>query len=191
MAFFFKPSDIKTIECCVNNKTRGGSAFAVCEDGTQVFIQPKIVDLVSIDVGDLLTAYCIDNHRPESDGADHYAVKWRAVRVTVKERFDPIPAALPLAVPVAKPELTNEQIEQSVMDMMVQWDRAWTTAQASAYLSLDQMRVSNVMRGLHDKGRIATASLEAQSGQDRVSKLYYARDVDLLVELIDEVELDD
>lgn len=189
MAVFFKPSDIKTVACTVANLTRGGSSFAVCEDGEQVFINPKITEAMNIDVGDYLTAYCIDNFRPERGGEEQYAVKWRAIRVTVAERFDPIPAAAP-AAPAPKPELNIEQIEQRILTLLRE-DRAYTTAQAARDTSIDHMRVSNVMRGMHDRGLIAACEISASGGQERVSKLYYARDVDLLVDLIDEVELDD
>lgn len=189
MAVFFKPSDINTLACSVNNMTRGGSAFAVCENGDQVFIPPKIVELVNIDVGDFLTAYCIDNFRPERDGEDRYAVRWRAIRITVAERFNPAPVAAP-AAPAPKPELTTEQIEQRILTLLKE-DRAFTTAQAARDTGIDHMKVSNVMRGLHDRGQIAACEITASGGQERVSKLYYARDVDILVDLIDEVLLDD
>ena len=189
MAVFFKPSDINTLACSVNNMTRGGSAFAVCENGDQVFIPPKIVELVNIDVGDFLTAYCIDNFRPERDGEDRYAVRWRAIRITVAERFNPAPVAAP-TVPAPAPELTTEQVEVRVLSLMDE-DRAYTTAQAATMLRIDQMKVANVMRGMHDKGMIAACEISASGVQERVSKLYYARDVDLLVDLIDEVVLDD
>lgn len=193
MAVFFKPSDIRTMECSVNNKTRGGSVFAVCEDGEQVFVPPKIVELMDIDVGDFLTAYCIDNHRPEIGGEDRHAVKWRAIRITVQERFSPAPAASPalsLTLQKPKPELTGEQIENLIMGIMQQ-NRAWTTAQAATEIDVDHMRVANVMRHLHEGSEIASCEINAKLGQERVSKLYYARDVDLLVDLIDEVVLDD
>lgn len=190
MAHFFKPSDIVTKTCTIANTTRGGSAFGVCEDGEQVFISPKIVDQVGVNIGDMVTAYCIDNHRPEVAGEERYAVRWRAMRVVVQERFEPAPVAAPAPVPAPKPVMTNEQLENAIMVLMDQ-DRAWTTAQAADNLKIDHMRVCNTMRGLHEAGDVAACELFAKGGQDRVSKLYYARDVDLLVELIDEVVLDD
>lgn len=189
MAVFFKPSDINTLACSVNNVTRGGSAFAVCENGDQVFINPKIAEMMKIDVGDFLTAYCIDNHRPERGGEEQHAVRWRAIRITVQERFDPIPAPAPVA-PAPKAELTTEQIEQRILTLLKE-DRAFTTAQAARDTGIDHMKVSNVMRGMHDRGLIAACEITASGGQERVSKLYYARDVDILVDLIDEVLLDD
>jgi hypothetical protein len=194
MPVFFKPSDIKTIECSVHNKTVGGSAFATCQNEDQVFISPKIVDTVNIEVGDFLTAYCIDNHRPENGGVERFSVRWRAIRVMVQEKFSPTvyghPAAPPAAIPQPKPELTGEQIENLIMGI-VQQDRAWTTAQAATEIGVDHMRVANVMRHLHEGGEIASCEINAKAGQERVSKLFYARDVDLLVDLIDEVVLDD
>lgn len=189
MAVFFKPSDIKTVACTVANLTRGGSSFAVCEDEEQVFINPKITEAMNIDVGDYLTAYCIDNFRPERGGEEQYAVRWRAIRVVVSERFNPVPVAAP-AAPAPKPELTTEQIEQRILTLLKE-DRAYTTAQAARDTGLDQMKIANVMRGLHDRGQIAACEISSSGGQERVSKLYYARDVGLMVDLIDEVVLDD
>ena len=187
MSVFFKPSDIKTIECSVHNLSRGGSAFAASENDEQVFIPPKIVDSVGIEVGDFLTAYCIDNHRAENGGEERFAVRWRAIRVTVKEKFTPTPQARPEAPPAAPAQVP---VEDLVLGLLLE-DRAWTTAQMAEQLKIEQLRVAHVLQMMHDKGEVARCEMWAKAGQERVSKLYYARDIDLLVDLIDEVVLDD
>lgn len=174
---FFKPSDIRTIVCSVINITRGGSAFAVTEDNEYVFINPKIVDQTKIDVGDYLTAYCIDNHRPEVDG-EHQS-RWRAIRIVVTERFV-------TDVPEVKAKSITDQITP-----LFRSNRAWTSAQIAKQIGEDHMRVTNALNGLHDSGQIAVVKVYAKGGQDRCSAMFFARDVALIHDLIDEVELDD
>lgn len=179
--FFFKPSDIRTIVCSVTNKTKSGAAFAVSEDNENVFIHPNIVEQNRIEIGDFLTAYCIDNHRPEVEA--HFSARWRAIRVVVKERF----AA---EIAETKTELTTEQIMEKVMKLL-QRNRAWTSAQIAAQIGSDSQRVSTILNKAHESGRIAAAKLSTSGSQDRCSFVFFARDVALLSELIDEVELDD
>lgn len=187
MAIFFRPSDITTRICTVNNKTRGGSAFAVCEDGEQVFISPKIVDATRVEIGDLLTAYCIDNHRQENDGEARYAVRWRAIRITLQERFQPPAVAAPAvpAAPAASPDLGSR------IKALLGQDRAWTVVQVIEALGeTDHRKVIDWLRTHHDAGRFACAKLYKRGNQERASHVYYAKDIELLIDLIDEVELE-
>ncbi len=195
MAVFFKPSDIVTLACSVNAKIRSGSAFATCEDGEQVYIVSNLAKTSSLEVGDFLTAYCIPNYNYYDSDADKKdrgskSVRWRAIKIVVQERFQ-IPPIDTRPEPVKpKPELTAEKIEQRILSILDE-DRAYTTAQAALHTGIDQMRVANGMRSMHERGLIAACEISASGGQERVSKLYYARDVDLLVDLIDDVVLDD
>jgi hypothetical protein len=183
---FFRPSDIRTVVCSVTNITKGGSGFAVAENEEQVFLNPQIVEQSGVDVGDFLTAYCIDNHRPEVDG--DYSVRWRAIRVVVTEKFAPqTPETINAA---AKQELTSEQIMEKSMQLL-QRNRAWTSAQIAREIGSDSQRVSNVLTSAHDTGRIAAAKLYTNGTQDRCTAMFFARDVALLDELITEVVLED
>jgi hypothetical protein len=196
MAIFFKPSDITTKTCTVNNRTRGGSAFAVCEDGEQVFIPPKVVDATDIDVGDMLQAYCIDNRRPEVDGEARYAVRWRAIRVIVTEKFAPtlaapVTPAVALTIdPPAPAEISALELSKRCKEKLEE-DRAWTASQLAKAVGVETQRVSNWLSVQHETGSIAAARLYAAGMQERASKSWYARDIDLLEELIDEVVLGD
>lgn len=185
MAIFFKPSDIVTRVCSVTNKTKGGSAFAVCPDDDQVFISPKIVDAARIEAGDLLTAYCIDNHKDE-DGRDRYSVRWRAIRVTVQEKFVPAPPEAAVAEPIEMTETEHNRIRK----LMLQ-NRAWTVRQMTDEVRGDKDRVSKFMMREHQAGRFACARLYSIQDQARASFIYYAKDVELLRDLIDDVVLED
>lgn len=196
MNVFFRPSDITTRICTVSNKTKGGSAFGVCPDGEQVFISPKIVDAARVEVGDLLTAYCIDNHRDE-DSRDRYAVRWRAIRVTLQERFTPpaevsLPAPIPAPVAYAVPpvEMTPSQVHARVRELMQQ-NRAWTAPQLAEEIGCDRQRISHFMHVEHKDGRVAAARIYARGDQEKYSRSYYAKNVELLYDLIDEIVLDD
>lgn len=180
---FFKPSDIVVKTCTIMNVTRGGSAFAVCENDEQVFISSKIIEIINADVGDMLSAYCIDNHRPEVDG--EYSARWRAIRANVTERLIPLQGAAPAPVQVPKPDLA-----QRCRDLIMGKDRAWTSRQVAEALNEDTQRVSTHLRNEHNAGRFASASICAEGGQERVSAVYFAKSVEVLVELIDGVVIE-
>ena len=178
---FFKPSDIVVKKCTIMNVTRGGSAFAVCEDDEQVFISSKVVEVINADVGDMLNAYCIDNHRPEVDG--EYSARWRAIRANVLERLVPLHGDA--SAPVIK-----QDFAQRCRDLIMTKDRAWTSRQVAEALNEETQKVSTHLRNEHNAGRLASASICAEGGQERVSAVYFAKSVDVLVELIDGVVIE-
>lgn len=176
MAVFFKPSDIQVKLCSISNITRGGSAFAVCEDGEQVFISPKVIEIIGAEVGDLVRAYCIDNHRPEVDG--EYSAKWRAIRASIEEKFLVGGEATP--APVDTVVRCRELLKQ---------DRLWTARQMTDALNADPTKVGNVLYGEHHAGRIAAVKVYASGDQEKATAVYYGKTVELIYELIDEIEL--
>ena len=186
MHTFFKPSDISTIPCTISNITRNGSAFAVTEQDEQVYIGPRIVEATGVDIGDFVTAYCLDNHRPESDGQHHQA-RWRAMRITVAERLAVAPAPAPTPTPA--PELSTIELSKKCQQLLRQ-DRAWSAKQIAAQIGCETQRVSNWLHYQHQTGNVAAAKLYSNGEQTNPSKVFYARDVELLDELIDEVTLD-
>lgn len=165
MTTFFKPSDIKTIECTVSNLTRGGSAFAVCENEDQVFISPKITDQMQLQPGDFLTAYCIDNHRAGVER--EYSVRWRAIRVKAVEPFRPDEKV------EEKVEATFEEKLNAIFDMEPQ--RAYHGSQLSKMLDVETIRVTNWVNHQHEYGRLVAAKLYKSGDQERASRVYFAR----------------
>ena len=139
---FFEPSDITVHTCSVNNVTNGGSAFAVCKDGDSVFISPKIVASTNVEVGDMVTAHCIDNHRTE-EGKLRYAVRWRAIRIDITQKLVP-----------------NNDFE----DLLKQ-DRAWTAAQMARACNKSTLQASNWLQYEHVKGNIAAMSISKRADQ--------------------------
>jgi hypothetical protein len=182
---FFKPSDIKQIVCTISNMTKGGSAFAVTEASEQVYISPKIVEAVNVDVGDMMLAHCIDNFRSDAEG--RYSARWRAIRVEVTERLDlTSKPVVQEPQPVVLGALDLSSRCRGLMDL----NRAWTAAQMAKEIGVETLRTSNWLQYQHTTGAVASARIYANGEQERASKVYYARDVDLLEELIDEVTLD-
>ena len=185
MNAFFKPSDITTHVCTVGNKTKGGSAFAICENNEQVFISPKIVEATGIEVGDMLTAYCVDNHR-DADGEARYAVRWRAIRIAIKERFQP-PEAIVQAIPAPD---TSEALPDRCGRLLMQ-DRAWTSRQMAEALGEDHKAVSNWLVWQARGGKVAAIKVYADTSQHNPSHVWYVRTMGLARELVDEVTLHD
>ena len=173
MSVFFKPSDIVVKQCSVTNVAAGGATFAVCEDGESVFINPKMAGMIGCDIGDLVQAYCIDNHRPEVEG--NYNARWRAIKANILEK---------LIVP--EPVVVKEK--PKVADLLKR-DRLWTTRQLAAATGEDHLRVATFMRGEHSAGRVACLKVYASGEQENASALYYGKSTELIHELIDEIEL--
>ena len=190
MSGFFRQSDVVTHTCVVRNKTRGGSAFAVLENDEQVFISPGIVDSVNADVGDTLTVYCIPNDK--LDIADK-SVCWRAIRAIMLERLIPqedAPVEAPVDAPaVAAPATATVADIASQMHALMKEDRAWTSMQLAKEIGCDRQRISALMHDEHKKGAVAAARIYACGDQEKYSRSYYARSVDILYDLIDEIVL--
>lgn len=189
MTYFFKPSDVRTKICSVIGISRGGSAFAVCDDEGTVFVPPTITSDLAINVGDLLTAYCIDNHAPERESGRPTSARWRAIRVTIQERLVILSASPPEAAkPAPKPELTAEEIAHRCRKLL-DLDRAWTTRQVADAVEIDHSRISSYLNAEHDAGRLALCRIYASGTQERASAVYFAKSTAILTELIDEIEL--
>ena len=56
--------------------TYSGSAFAVCKNGDQVFLNKRLVEKMDLHEGDLCSALLLKNYEDKI-----YTTPWRAVRV--------------------------------------------------------------------------------------------------------------
>lgn len=179
MAVFFRPSDITTRICTVSNKTKGGSAFAVCENGEQVFVSPKIVEATDVEVGDMLQAYCIDNHR-EADTADRFAVRWRAIRVIIQERFQP---PVPVAPAPVDDKPTGEDLGDRIHALLAGGAILNSTKIGEA-LGVPGQTAHSWLWWQHKKGRIASVRLYSERDQSKASHVYFAKDTDAIRKLL-------
>ena len=56
--------------------TQSGSAFAVCKNGDQVFLNKRLVNKMDLSEGDICRAFLLKNYEDKID-----MTPWRAVRV--------------------------------------------------------------------------------------------------------------
>ena len=57
--------------------TYSGSAFAICENGDQVFLNARIIKKMKLEEGDICSALLLKNYEDKSE-----VTPWRAVRVS-------------------------------------------------------------------------------------------------------------
>jgi hypothetical protein len=187
MTGFFKPSDISTRICTVDGTTKGGSAFAICENGEKVFISTKIVDAVGVEVGDMLFAYCVDNYR-DGEGYAKYSARWRAIRVEVQERFKPVAAAAPAQatqeapqeVVYALPVVVTQGDAGARIRALLDEDRVWSARRAADRLEMSMNQASSWLWWKHKTGEIASARLFQSMDQERASHVVYAKDIEVI-----------
>ena len=67
--------DTKSMRVMVEEVSYSGSAFAANEEGDGVFLNGRLVELLSLEGGEVLMAHCIPNYE---DKRDH--IPWRCVR---------------------------------------------------------------------------------------------------------------
>ena len=67
--------DTTSMRVMVEEVSYSGSAFAANEEGDGVFLNGRIVELLSLEGGEILMAHCIPNYE---DKRDH--IPWRCVR---------------------------------------------------------------------------------------------------------------
>jgi hypothetical protein len=204
---YFKPSDICTVECTVNNVARSGAAFAIDEGGDSVYIPVNIASRERLDVGDALTCYCIDQTLDENKRADVTA-RYRAIRVKVDQRLgDVLPgfaASDAMAIrtevepePPVQKEFTLDEA-RIVIGECFKKRRAWTTDQLisevidsnrSAVITSEmKARITGWLVRLHDDGIISSCEVRARRGDE--PKVYYSPTLDILIELVDDYELE-
>lgn len=187
---FFKPSDITTRLCTVDGKTNGGSAFAICENGERVFLSPKIVSAVEVEVGDMVFAYCVDNYR-DAEGYARYSARWRAIRVEIKERFRPVvPVEVPVQVEVPT-EAAQEAPQEAAVNLpavvtqgsiggrvaaLLEEGGVWSARMICDRLDTEMNPTASWLWHKHRMGEIASARLYVGMDQKHASHVYYAKD---------------
>lgn len=210
---FFKPSDIRTVECSVTNVTRGGFAFGTTEDGDSVFIPARFVDQEKIEIGDLLRCYCIDQSLDENRPNLPTSSRYRAMRLNVLQRLadmcepgdrhQPIKAFEPVPEPVAppKPVMTPTILKDKVFEAMRDDDRAWSSRDLADHVAFKYkdeyglpedigQKVSALMFSEHEAGRVAACAIRRERDQAQPSALYYALTTDTLIDLLENYEVD-
>lgn len=203
---YFKPSDIRTITCTVQNFARSGSAFAIDQDEEAVYIPVSLVERNRIDIGDSLTCYCVDQMLDENKRSEVTA-RYRAIRLQVEQRLaDVLPGFAasdsmhrqPEPEPEKRREFTLEQA-RTIIGEFLKKRRAWTSEQLieevaatdkeAVMTSEMQARIIGWLNRLHDDGIVARCEIRMQASQEPIQ--YYAVTTDIFVQLVDDYELDD
>lgn len=190
---YFHTSDIVTLSATITNVTRGGSFFATTPKDERIFINPQIGEALSLGIGDSVYAYSIDNFR---DPEARHTARWRAIRVEVVQRLLPVvsaaPAPSPEAVePVPAPAPVAEEPLRDRYMRLFQQNRSWTAAQIAEELKVeDRQKIHSHLNFDSEKGNIAVALVYASRSQKHASKVFYARDAEILCDLLDSYELE-
>jgi len=215
---FFKPSDIRTVECAVTNVTRNGFAFGTTEDGESVFIPARLAEMERIEQGDFLRCFCIDQTLDENrrEGGP-LSARYRTIRLNVLQRLsdvcepkpvnEPIRAFTPPPAPVEppappKPVMTPTILKDKAFAAMRDDDRAWSSRDLADHISFkfkDEydlpedmvQKVSAMMFAEHHAGRVASCIIRKERDQAQPSALYYALTTDTLIDLMENYEVAD
>lgn len=214
---FFKPSDIRTVECVMNNITRNGAGFATAESGDSVFIPVRLVESNNLDVGDMLVAFCVDQSLDENRRDEPVSARYRAIRLRVSQRltddglmeqpkqqpikaFEPEPEPQPV-VP-AKPLMTPAILKEKVFAAMRDDERAWSSRDLADHVMFHfasqfelpedvPQKVSAMLFAEHHAGRVAACAIRKERDQSQPSALYYALTTDTLIDLMENYEVAD
>lgn len=183
---FFKPSDIRTVECVINNITRGGFAFANTEDGESVFIMVRLVEVHNLEVGDTITCYCVDQSLDENRRPDPMSARYRAIRVVVGQRLSdmmipnkdastPIKAVAPVPAPEPEPEpyvaplplMTSVVLKEVAFNVMRAAEgRAWSSRDLADHISFHNKGIFDLPDDVPQK---VSAMLHAEHHAGRVA----------------------
>ena len=156
-----------TLNIVIENTTHSGSGFGITDQGEAVFLSMRLMEVMELEIGDLVTAHCIPNYEDKRD-----QIPWRAIRVDRQSvTQDPVSA-----VPVP----TAAAVEAEVIRLLSGSDVFWTTKELTddCDLDVDTKTTGNACLRLFNKGRIAMAAVHAAPDQDRASWNLWAASTD-------------
>lgn len=158
----------------IESLTYSGSAFGVNEDGEQVFINARIVDVCKLQEGMSATARVLPNYADKRD-----VIPWRAIRVD-RPSVELPEFSMPPVPPAKEIDhvMTPAELEDQIMVELSNGEY-WTTVELSNVLDLDTKTTGNACLRLFQKGRIAKAEVHAKPNQGRASFLLWARSADV------------
>jgi hypothetical protein len=203
---YFKPSDIVTVPCTIQNITRAGAAFATAADGEVVFIPIRFVESSKLDSGDAVTCYCLDQSLDENRHEKAHLARYRAVRVRVEQRLsDVLPgSALPelMAQKVeVKPveSISPDEIASMAKGVFYRSGVVWSITDVMREVSkraggraLPSSAVNDITRALseaHRSGDVAVCEVRRRA--DDLPSTYYAESDEVITRLLTEFELGD
>ncbi len=195
---YFNPADLQQFNATFNYVAKSGAGFAIIPSNEQVFITGRLVEQMGLNIGDTLRVWAVDNHA--SPETEHFASRWRAVRVEIVDRIDDIVRAAPNPVPVQPeagatptpvPMIGDLAISvQARLDLLRPWavnEMAYDISKANAFAGTPDLtqKVGTRLSALHRNGEIAMLKVYARGTQATASAVYYAKSVDVFYDHLD------
>lgn len=194
---YFNPSDLQQFEATFNYVSKSGAGFAIIPSNEQVFITGRLVDQMSLNIGDTLRVWAVDNQvSPETA---HFASRWRAVRVEIVTRIADAVRDVPIAVPAQASTTTPSTpipvgdlsvAVQARLDLLRPWavnEMAHDISKARTFTNTPDLtqKVGTRLSALHRNGDIAMLKVYARGTQATASAVYYAKNVDVFYDHLD------
>ena len=155
----------------IEGLTYTGSAFGSNEAGDSVFFNQRLVERVSLDVGDIVEAHTIANY--EDKRAE---TPWRAIRVSAEKQSSPEE----VAPEVDQPKLRSAaELDQEILHLLRDEEVSyWTSSDLADAVDADTKTVGNSCLRLFNKSLIAKADVHGGPDQERATFCLWARNVD-------------
>ena len=166
-----------------------GAAFGLLEDGTKVFISPKVYGGYVPEVGDTVELVIVPNHPDHREKTDHKAVTCKFVCSLEVRSPETI-------VPVNK----EPTLEEKILDVLDGWcddNGDWipmTTRQICDELGSSYGVAADIrdeLSRLHKSGKIVKADIRSTEKQKRVSLTLWAYTLHAFTYGMEENELDE
>lgn len=187
---YFNPSDLHQFDATFNYVAKAGSGFAVVPSNEQVFITKRIVEQLELNIGDALHVWAVDNHA--SPDTQHFASRWRAVRVELVARIEDIVRVPPNVVVADTPKAAVgiDGAIQARLDLLRPWsvnELSHDISKARAFANQPDLlqRVGTKLNALHKTGDVACLKVYSKAENDRASAVYYAKNVDVFYDHLD------
>jgi len=176
----FETTSLRVI---IDDITLSGSAFGAAENGDTVFFHQRLVDKMSLEIGDIIDAHSIPNYEDK-----RHVTPWRAIKVVaqplvqedlakaVKEQEEA--ALVRLLEETAK---TAAQVDADILHLLTENPPAghWTTVEVGEHVGVDTKAAGNSCLRLFNAGRIAKADVFSSPGQGRASFCLWAINADV------------
>ena len=155
----------------IEGLTYTGSAFGSNEAGDTVFFNQRLVERVSLEVGDIVEAHAIANYEDKRSDTP-----WRAIRVS-ENKHSNIDAVIP-EVEQTKVRSAAE-LDQEIMHLLRDDEVSyWTSSDLADAVDADTKTVGNSCLRLFNKSLIAKADVHGGPDQERATFCLWARNVE-------------
>lgn len=194
---YFNPADLVQHDATFNYIAKTGVGFAILPNNEQAFLSARMVEDNKLNIGDSIRIWAVDNYATAE--TQHFASRWRAVRVYVIARVEDVVRDIPNpVVPVPTPTPTPIPALSDfsgVMDKLLTDRRPWTVnelthAIAKASIPLSALpdliqKVGTRLSTMHKNGDVACLKIYGKADNDRATAVYFAKDVDVFYDHLD------